>query len=372
MIVARRRCCMGAHARARAERHAVGLVHARAVRRDGAASRRCAPRRRARSASPSSRAGRAHDGRAHGQRAARLHDRRGGRRRRAGAGRLRGARLRPVRGHGASPRYSWRSVHDPLGEPARMFPSRCPISLGPRGCRRLRNEPPEEEPMGKLYEEISVSLDGYVAGPNISPDNRSARAGSGSTIGSPALASWKESHGQSGGRSGPDDELMKQSIARGGAVIMGKNMFGPGQGAPSDDGSWQGWWGDDPPFHQAGVRPAHQKREPLQLSDTTFTFVNGGPEAALEQARAAAGDDEVQIAGGASAIQQYLRRRAARRALPARGAGAARRRRAAVRQPRGRRSRSSSRSRRSSRRWRRICAIASANSWSAPAAPTAR
>ena len=87
---------------------------------------------------------------------------------------------------------------------------------------------------------------------------------------------------------------------------MGKNMFGPGQGAPSDDGSWQGWWGDDPPFHQQVFVLTHQKREPLQLSDTTFTFVNDGPESALEQARAAAGDDEVQIAGGAGAIQQYL------------------------------------------------------------------
>ncbi len=160
--------------------------------------------------------------------------------------------------------------------------------------------------MGKLYAEISVSLDGYVAGPNISPEEPLGEGGERLHDWVTALASWKESHGQSGGRSGPDDELMKQSIARGGAVIMGKNMFGPGQGAPSDDGSWQGWWGDDPPFHQQVFVLTHQKREPLQLSDTTFTFVNDGPESALEQARAAAGDDEVQIAGGASAIQQYL------------------------------------------------------------------
>ena len=160
--------------------------------------------------------------------------------------------------------------------------------------------------MGKLYAEISVSLDGYVAGPNISPEEPLGEGGERLHDWVTALASWKESHGKSGGRSGPDDELMKQSIARGGAVIMGKNMFGPGQGAPSDDGSWQGWWGDDPPFHQQVFVLTHQKREPLQLSDTTFTFVNDGPESALEQARAAAGDDEVQIAGGASAIQQYL------------------------------------------------------------------
>ena len=160
--------------------------------------------------------------------------------------------------------------------------------------------------MGNVYAEISVSLDGFVAGPNISPEQPLGEGGERLHDWVTALASWKESHGKSGGGTGPDDELMKQSIARGGAVIMGKNMFGPGQGAPSDDGSWQGWWGDDPPFHQQVFVLTHQKREPLQLSDTTFTFVNDGPESALEQARTAAGDDDVQIAGGAGAIQQYL------------------------------------------------------------------
>ena len=160
--------------------------------------------------------------------------------------------------------------------------------------------------MGNVYAEISVSLDGFVAGPNISPEQPLGEGGERLHDWVTALASWKESHGKSGGGTGPDDELMKQSIARGGAVIMGKNMFGPGQGAPSDDGSWRGWWGDDPPFHQQVFVLTHQKREPLQLSDTTFTFVNDGPESALEQARTAAGDDDVQIAGGAGAIQQYL------------------------------------------------------------------
>jgi dihydrofolate reductase len=161
--------------------------------------------------------------------------------------------------------------------------------------------------MGKLYAEISVSLDGYVAGPNISPENPLGEGGERLHDWATVLASWRESHGKSGGETNPDDDVMKESVARGGAVIMGKNMFGPGQGAPSDDGSWQGWWGDDPPFRKPVFVLTHMKREPLQLSDTTFTFVNDGPESALEQARAAAGDDEVQIAGGASAIQQYLR-----------------------------------------------------------------
>jgi dihydrofolate reductase len=161
--------------------------------------------------------------------------------------------------------------------------------------------------MGKLYAEISTSLDGYVAGPNISREQPLGEGGERLHDWATDLASWRASHGKSGGQTGPDDDLMQASVARGGAVIMGKNMFGPGQGAPSDDGSWQGWWGDDPPFHKPVFVLTHMKREPLQLSDTTFTFVNDGPESALEQARAAAGDDDVQIAGGASAIQQYVR-----------------------------------------------------------------
>ena len=161
--------------------------------------------------------------------------------------------------------------------------------------------------MGKVYAEITVSLDGFVAGPNIDPEHPLGEGGEGLHEWALQLESWRASHGESGGRGGRDDEVMQESIARGGAVIMGKNMFGPGAGAPSDDGSWQGWWGDDPPFHKPVFVLTHHEREPLQLSDTTFTFVTDGPEAALELARGAAGDEDVQIAGGGSAIQQYLR-----------------------------------------------------------------
>jgi dihydrofolate reductase len=161
--------------------------------------------------------------------------------------------------------------------------------------------------MGYVYAAISVSLDGYVAGPNIGPDHPLGEGGERLHEWATDLESWRASHGKSGGRTGRDDEVMQELVARGGAVIMGKNMFGPGEGAPSDDGSWKGWWGDDPPFHKPVFVLTHMKREPLQLSDTTFTFVNDGPKSALEQARAAAGDEEIQIAGGGSAIQQYLR-----------------------------------------------------------------
>lgn len=161
--------------------------------------------------------------------------------------------------------------------------------------------------MGKVYAEISVSLDGFVAGPNINPEQPLGEGGDQLHAWATDLASWRASHGQSGGRTGREDELMQELVARSGAVVMGKNMFGPGEGAPRDDGSWRGWWGDDPPFHKRVFVLTHQEREPLTLSDTTFTFVNDGPGSALEQARAAAGDKDIQIAGGGSAIQQYLR-----------------------------------------------------------------
>jgi dihydrofolate reductase len=161
--------------------------------------------------------------------------------------------------------------------------------------------------MGNVYAEISVSLDGFVAGPNINPENPLGERGERLHDWVVGLESWRAGHGKSGGSSGRDNEVMQESVARGGAVIMGKNMFGPGEGAPKDDGSWQGWWGDDPPFHTPVYVLTHHPREPLAMEGgTTFHFVTEGIEAALEQAKAAAGDKDIHVAGGASAINQYL------------------------------------------------------------------
>jgi dihydrofolate reductase len=90
-----------------------------------------------------------------------------------------------------------------------------------------------------------------------------------------------------------------------GAEIMGRGKFGGGPGPWGDD-PWQGWWGDDPPFHMPVFVVTHHEREPLTLSDTTFTFVTDGIEAALEQARAVAGDNDVLLGGGADVINQFL------------------------------------------------------------------
>ncbi len=160
--------------------------------------------------------------------------------------------------------------------------------------------------MSRLYCEISMSVDGFVAGPNMSVEHPLGEGGEGLHEWVFDLAGWRESHGESGGRTGVDDDLIKEGVARSGAVIMGRNMFGPGPGPWGDD-PWRGWWGDDPPFHKAVFVLTHHEREPLTLSDTTFTFVTDGPESALEQARSAAGDKDVQVAGGGSAVQQYLR-----------------------------------------------------------------
>jgi dihydrofolate reductase len=87
---------------------------------------------------------------------------------------------------------------------------------------------------------------------------------------------------------------------------MGRGKFGPPAGGPWGDDPWPGWWGDDPPFHKPVFVVTHHERDPLTLSDTTFTFVTGGIESALEQASQAAGGKDVFIGGGAAIINQYL------------------------------------------------------------------
>jgi dihydrofolate reductase len=99
--------------------------------------------------------------------------------------------------------------------------------------------------------------------------------------------------------------VVEESVANVGAEIMGRGKFGGGPGPWSHD-PWQGWWGENPPFHMPVFVLTHHEREPLTLADTTFTFVTDGIEAALEEARTAAGGKDVLIGGGADAIDQYL------------------------------------------------------------------
>jgi dihydrofolate reductase len=158
--------------------------------------------------------------------------------------------------------------------------------------------------MSQVIIDISMSLDGYVAGPNQSQDEPLGEGGEQLHEWAFATAAWREPHGREGGERGPDDRILRESRERFGSEIMGRGKFGGGPGPW--DGEWEGWWGDDPPFGYPVFVVTHHEREPLALSDTTFTFVTDGIESALEQAKAAAGEKDVLIGGGASVCAQYL------------------------------------------------------------------
>src|SRR3954452_12160483 len=144
--------------------------------------------------------------------------------------------------------------------------------------------------MSRITSQISISLDGFAAGPKQSSDNPLGEGGEGLHEWPLATESWKRRHGYAGGERNADSEVIEEVAQGVGAYVMGRNMFGGGPG-PWDE-SWKGWWGDDPPFHTpVYVLPPHA-REPLEMEGgTTFHFVTDGIESALEQARAAAGDE---------------------------------------------------------------------------------
>jgi dihydrofolate reductase len=153
-----------------------------------------------------------------------------------------------------------------------------------------------------------MSLDGFVAGPAQSVENPLGIGGEGLHEWVVSLAEWREPHGLPGGEVNESSKVVEESQAGIGATIMGRNMFGghPGPWDPEDP--WSGWWGDDPPFHHPVFVLTHHERKPLALEGgTTFTFVTEGIEAALDQARRAAGGKDVALAGGANVAQQYLR-----------------------------------------------------------------
>jgi dihydrofolate reductase len=159
--------------------------------------------------------------------------------------------------------------------------------------------------MSSVTSQISISLDGFAAGPNQSLENPLGEGGMALHEWVFPTAGWRESHGLEGGEHNADSELAGTLTEGIGAYIMGRKMFGGGDG-PWDQ-TWTGWWDEDPPFHVPVFVLTHHAREPQPMQGgTTFTFVTGGIEAALEQARAAAGDGDVAIAGGASAVRQYL------------------------------------------------------------------
>jgi dihydrofolate reductase len=159
--------------------------------------------------------------------------------------------------------------------------------------------------MTKLRFNIAMSLDGFVAGPNQSEENPLGEGGMQLHEWAFALEAWRKPHGREGGEVNASTEVVERSLANVGATVMGRNMFG-GEGPWGED-LWDGWWGDDPPFHTPVFVVTHHPREPLvKQGGTTFTFVTDGIESALEQAREAAGGMDVALGGGANVAQQYL------------------------------------------------------------------
>jgi dihydrofolate reductase len=162
--------------------------------------------------------------------------------------------------------------------------------------------------MAKLTFEISMSLDGFIAGPAASMEQPLGEGGERLHQWIFGLASWRKRHGQSGGTTNVDSEVLEESLSTTGATLMGRRMFSGGEGPWGDDPNADGWWGDDPPFRTPVFVLTHHARETVtKQGGTTYTFVTDGIEAAFEQARAAAGDKNVGLGGGASVAQQYLK-----------------------------------------------------------------
>src|SRR5205823_684597 len=161
--------------------------------------------------------------------------------------------------------------------------------------------------MSKLRFRISMSLDGFVAGPSQSVDNPLGLGGMRLHEWVLPLAVWRATHGLEGGEINESTRVVEESLANIGATVMGRNMFGGHPGPWDAKKPWNGWWGVNPPFHHAVFVLTHHAREPLSLEGgTTFTFVTDGIESALRQAREAAGGKDVSLAGGANAAQQFL------------------------------------------------------------------
>ncbi|MFF5172566.1 dihydrofolate reductase family protein [Micromonospora sp. NPDC000089] len=159
--------------------------------------------------------------------------------------------------------------------------------------------------MKQITAQISVSLDGYAAAPGQSREHPLGRGGLRLHEWLFATDSWGSRHGETGGERNVDAEVVAELTAGIGAYVMGRRMFGGGEG--DWDPEWIGWWGEDPPWHTPVFVLTHHPREPLVMKGgTTFHFVTDGLDAALDAARQAAGDADVAVAGGASAVRQCL------------------------------------------------------------------
>ena len=160
--------------------------------------------------------------------------------------------------------------------------------------------------MGKFKVSISMSLDGYVAGPDQSEKNPLGIGGEQLHEWIVPLRAFRESHGEQGGEVNASTPIAEGILGNVGATVMGRNMFGGGPGPWGDD-PWKGWWGDNPPFHTPVFVLTHHLRPFVEMNGgTTFDFLDASPAQALAQARQAAAGADVRIGGGPSTIREFL------------------------------------------------------------------
>lgn len=153
---------------------------------------------------------------------------------------------------------------------------------------------------------MSISLDGYIAGPDQGPDAPLGVGGEQLHDWFFDTAYWRSRTVGDGGSDGVDNDFLQRGDAGIGATIMGRNMFGPQRGEWGDDG-WSGWWGDTPPFGHPVFVLTHHRRESIPMKGgTTFHFADAGIVPALREASAAADGADVRLGGGAATIRQYL------------------------------------------------------------------
>jgi dihydrofolate reductase len=163
--------------------------------------------------------------------------------------------------------------------------------------------------MGKVFVDITTTLDGYVAGPNPTLEHPLGEGGEQIHEWLLGLESFRKAHGGEGGEANTDSEVLEEAYSATGATIMGRKMFSGGSGPWKDDPNPDGWWGEDPPFRRPVFVLTHHPRETVhKQGGTSFTFVIDGVESALARARDAAGDKDVGIVGGAETIQEFLAR----------------------------------------------------------------
>jgi dihydrofolate reductase len=161
--------------------------------------------------------------------------------------------------------------------------------------------------MSQVRCHISISLDGFVAGPNQSEENPLGEGGERLHEWVVPLAAWREAHGHEGGAVNESARILEESRENVGAGVMGRNMFGPIGGGAWRGDEWKGWWGDEPPYRYPVFVVTHHPRDPVEMKGgTTYHFVTDGIEAALEQAKEAAGGKDVMLWGGAQVVNQYL------------------------------------------------------------------